>query len=282
VSTDDELPLALTPTSFQRGNVAADPDADLAAQVFVLDLQEQMPGVQRLRDWTIDALDPQPGERAVDLGCGTGTEVRRLARLVGTGGEAIGVEPHPGMRAEAEARAGAAAVAATFIDGDALSLPFPDESVDVIRCERVFQHLADPEGAARELARVLAPGGRAVVVDSDWETSVQSMGDRDVVRRLNESAWRRMANPFSGRQLRGQLHRAGLEVDPDIAATAVLMPDEVIRQMHLLRPAITLAVEEGAISPEEAITLEREVVASVDAGDAFFSVTMFAVFGRRR
>ena len=74
-------------------------------QIIVLDLQEQMPGVQRLRDWTLAALDPQPGERAVDVGSGTGTEVRRLAGLVGTDGEAIGVEPHPGMRAEAEIRA---------------------------------------------------------------------------------------------------------------------------------------------------------------------------------
>lgn len=282
VTTDDDSPLALTPTSFRRGNVADDPDADLAAQIFVLDLQEQLPGVQRLRDWTLAALDPRPGERAVDVGAGAGTEVRRLAALVGTDGEAVGVEPHPGMRAEAERRTAEEGVAATFVDGDALALPFADGSVDVLRCERVFQHLPDPDGAAREIARILAPGGRAVVIDSDWATSVQSMGDPDVVRRLNEASWRRMANPFSGRRLRGQLHRAGLEVDPDIAATAVVMPDDVIRGMQLYRVSIALAVEEGAISAEEAATLERDVVASVDDGEAFFSVTMFAVLGRRR
>ena len=125
------------------------------------------------------------------------------------------------------------------------------------RCERVYQHLEDPEGAARELARVLAPGGRAVVVDSDWGTSVQSMGDPDVVRRLNTFAWGLMANPFSGRLLRGQLHRAGLAVDPDIAATAVLMPDEVIRQLDLLRVPLELAVAEGEVSAEEAATSSR-------------------------
>ena len=281
MSTDSDLPLALTPTSFQRGNLADDPAADLAAQVFFLDLQEQLPSVQRLRDWTLAALDPQPGERAVDLGSGTGTEVRRLAGLVGPHGEAIGVEPHPGMRAEAEGRAAAAGVAAHFVDGDALSLPFPDGSVDALRCERVFQHLPDAEGAARELARVLAPGGRAVVIDSDWGTMVQSMGDPDVVARLAEASLRRMANPLSGRLLRGQLHRAGLAVDPDIAATAVVMPDDMIRGMHLLRPNLVLAVEEGAISADEAATMERDVVAAVDAGEAFFAVTMFAVLGRR-
>jgi ubiquinone/menaquinone biosynthesis C-methylase UbiE len=284
VSTDGEQaeqPLALTPTSFRRDHVAEDPDAELASQIYVLDLQEQLPGVQRLRDWTIAALDPQPGEVAVDVGCGTGAEVRRLAGLVGADGEAVGVEPHPGLRAEAESRAAAAGAVARFVDGDALSLPFADGSVDVVRCERVFQHLPDPEGAVREFARVLAPDGRLVVVDSDWGTSVQSMGDPDVVRRLNDSMWRRMANPFAGRLLRGQLSRAGLEVDPDIAATAVVMPDEVIRQTQMLRQSMTEAVEEGAISADEADTLERDMLTAVDAGEAFFAVTMFAVLGRR-
>ena len=281
VTTDSDLPPELTPTSFRKDNLAADPEADLAAQLYALEIQEQLPGVRRLRDWTIAALDPQPGERAIDVGSGNGSEVRRLAGLVGASGEAVGVEPHQGMRAEAEARAAAEGVAATFVDGDAASLPFPDGSVDVIRCERVFQHLADPEGAAREFARVLAPGGRAVVIDSDWGTAVQSMGDPDVVRRVNESAWGQMANPFSGRRLRGQLHRAGLAVDPDIAATAVLMPDEALRQLFFVRLPIALAAEQGAISAEEAAALERDIVASVDAGEAFFAVTMFAVLGRR-
>ena len=131
------------------------------------------------------------------------------------------------------------------------------------------------------MARVLAPGGRAVLVDSDWGTSVMSMGDPDVVRRINASAWRAMANPFSGRLLRGQLHRAGLAVDPDIAATAALVPDDVIRQLDLVRVPLDLAVAGGEISSEEAATFEQDVVAAVDAGEAFFSVTMFAVLGRR-
>lgn len=281
MTIESDPPLALTPTSFRKDNEPEDPEADLAAQIFVLDLQEKLPGVQRLRDWALAALDPQPGERAVDVGAGTGTEVRRMASLVGDQGEAVGVEPHAGMRAAAESRAADEGVAARFVDGDALALPFADGSIDAIRCERVFQHLIDPEGAAREIARVLAPGGRAVVIDSDWGSVVQSMGDPDVVRRLNEASWRRTANPFSGRNLKGQLHRAGLAVDPDIAATAVLIPDEVLGQLDFIRMNTGPSVEEGAITADEAAALERDVLASLAAGDAFFAVTMFAVEGRR-
>lgn len=273
--------LDLSSTSFRKGNVPGDADSDLAARIYVLDLQEQMPAVLRLRDWTLGALAPRHGDVAVDVGCGAGTEVRRLAGLVGPGGRAVGVEPDAGLRAEAERRTTTDSAQATYVDGDAGALPFADGSIDVLRCERVFQHLPDAAAAAREFARVLAPGGRVVVVDSDWGTVVQTVGDPDFVQRLNEFSWRQSANPFAGRLLRGQLHGAGLNVDPDIAATAVVMPDEVVRGLQLWRPVLAQAVEEGAVTADEVARFEREVPEALDRGDAFFAVTMFGVLATK-
>jgi SAM-dependent methyltransferase len=282
VATEKSSAHDLTPTSFRKGNVAADADADLRARIFVLDVQEQLPGVQRLRDWTMGVLAPRPGERAVDVGCGAGSEVRRFAALVAAPeGDAIGVEPDPGLRAEAERRTAEAGVTASYLDGDAAALPFEDASVDVLRCERVFQHLSEPDAAAAEFARVLAPGGRAVVVDSDWGTAVQTFGDPDVRRRLDEAAWRRMANPFAGRHLRGQLHRAGLVVDPDIAATAVVMPDDLLRDLAFLRINLDLALEEGVVTAAEGERFIADARGALDAGTAFLAVTMFGVCARR-
>lgn len=276
----DVLPdLKMSPTSFRRSHVATDPDGELAGLIFVLDLQELNPAVARLRDWTMAALDPQPGETAVDVGCGTGAEVRRFAALVGAEGRAVGIEPHPGLRAVAEERA--AGTSAEFVDGDALSLPFEDGSVDVLRCERVWQHLDDAPGAAREVARVLAPGGRAVIVDSDWGTVVTSPGDPDVIHRYNVSSWGRMANPFAGRLLRGQLLRAGLTVDPDIGSAALVMPDEMTRDAKVFTTNGAFAVESGDVTQEELDTIVQELLEATDRGEAFLSVTMFAVVGRR-
>lgn len=274
-------PLALTPTSFRKDNVPEDGAADLAAQVFVLDMQEQLPSVARLRDWTLGVLAPVAGDVAVDVGAGTGAEVRRLAALVGATGRAVGVEPHAGLRAEAIARASATGSTAEYVDGDASALPFEDGSVQVIRCERVFQHLPDSDAAVAEMARVLAPGGRVAITDSDWGTSVISVGDPDVVRRLNDASWRRTANPFSGRRLRGQLTRAGLAVDADIGSSAVILPDEMLVDPALLRINSAAAVAEGAITQDEADRLEYEVVEAAKAGEVFFAVTMFSVIGRR-
>ena len=105
--------------------------------------------------------------------------------------------------------------------------------------------------AAREVARVLAPGGRAAIVDTDWATAVMTPADPGFERRYNEAAWRRMANPFSGRHLRGQLRAAGLTVDDEVGSAALVMPDEMLRNPQFFLLNAALSVEEGAVTQEE-------------------------------
>lgn len=275
--TTEDLAARLSPGSFRKDNQPVDAEADLAAQVFVLDLQESLPVVRRLRQWTLDRLAPSAGEVAVDVGSGTGAEVRRLAGLVGADGRAVGVEPHPGMRAVAGERSWG--TTAEFVDGDATALPFADGSVDVIRCERVFQHLPDAEAAAREFARVLAPGGRVVVVDSDWGTQVVHPGDPGVVRRTQEAFWARSPNPFAGRLLRGQLTRAGLDVDPEVESGAVMPPPQAV--VSLMRTSVEEAVADGTVTRAEADRLVADFEAAIPTGEALMAVTMFAVLARK-
>src|SRR5690349_9001880 len=116
-SGDSSVLSALSSTSFVKDNQAEDTAADTAAQVFVLDIQDSLPAVKRLRDWALDVLAPRPGDIAVDVGCGTGAEVRRLAELVGGSGRAIGIEPHAGLRAAAAERS--SGTTATYLDGAA-------------------------------------------------------------------------------------------------------------------------------------------------------------------
>lgn len=280
--THEPSPLeSLTPSSFRRDNVPEDPAADTAAQVFVLDVQDQLSTVVRMRDEVLAALAPTPGECAIDIGCGTGAEVRRMAALVGPQGRAVGVEPHADLRAEAQRRAADEGVAAEFVDADALALPFEDGSVDVVRSERVFQHLPDPEAAIAEIVRVLAPGGRVAITDSDWGTWVLFPGDQEVIRRLDDSTYSRQANPFSGRHLRAQLTRAGLIVDPEIGSGAVIIPDTIIANPVLMRVNTAAAIEAGDITAAEAEALELAVVEAAGRGEAFAAVTMFSFVARK-
>jgi SAM-dependent methyltransferase len=97
-----------------------------------------------------------PGARALDVGCGTGFNVRGL---LDRGFSVIGVEPSVAMRERAIRDNPGAKV----IDGDICALPFADDSFDIIVCIEVIRYLDDPARGLAEIERVLAPGGLAFV-----------------------------------------------------------------------------------------------------------------------
>lgn len=66
--------------------------------------------------------------------------------------------------------------------GDALALDEPDDSFDAARCERVLQWVSDPAAAVAELTRVVRPGGRICLIDTDWSTLRLDAGDPNIER----------------------------------------------------------------------------------------------------
>jgi SAM-dependent methyltransferase len=101
------------------------------------------------------ALTPPPGRLTVDLGCGEG----RLSRiLAGRGHHVVGIEASPALAASAREADPASDVRVA----DAVALPLADGSADLVVASMVLMNLDDLPGAMREVARVLAPGGRLV------------------------------------------------------------------------------------------------------------------------
>jgi SAM-dependent methyltransferase len=105
-----------------------------------------------------------PGERVLDLACGTGLVTLSAARAVGAGGQVIGVDIADRMVEALRTRAATAGlpqVAAARMDAEQLALA--DGSVDVVLCALGLMYLPDPEQALREVKRVVRPGGRSVI-----------------------------------------------------------------------------------------------------------------------
>jgi SAM-dependent methyltransferase len=106
------------------------------------------------------------GETIVDIGCGAGMDLLLAARRVGSSGKAIGIDMTPDMRDRA--RSAAAAVGLRHVEvmeGDAISLPLPDASVDVVISNGVLNLVPEKDKAFREIVRVLRPGGRLQFAD---------------------------------------------------------------------------------------------------------------------
>ncbi len=112
------------------------------------------------RRWRLDEV-----ERALDVGCGAGHWTRTLLPLLPDGAEMVGLDPDE--RFLALAAANTAAARCTFRAGRAESLPFADGSFDLVTCQTLLMHLADVAAAAREMTRVLRPGGLLAVVEWD-------------------------------------------------------------------------------------------------------------------
>ncbi len=281
VPSEDEQPAR--PPSFHLDAIAAARAADatsgadpMARLVAALDLQAALPGIRRMRHWAHAALAVGAGERALDIGSGTGSEVLEFARRVGPDGEAVGVEPNPATLAVARERAAVAGARCRFVEADAYRLPFDDDYFDAVRSERVYQHLDDPAAATAEIARVLRPAGRVVLIDSDWQTAILHPGDPDVVARMIAAILEATPNARSGRFLRGRLVAAGFEID-DMGSEAVIWDPAAARPMF--DEAGGAALTREVITEQERDDLVAAIEAGVAVGDYHLSVTMFAVLG---
>ena len=105
---------------------------------------------------------PRSHERGLDLGCGVGHTLRRIAPLVAF---VVGADATLEMMQAGRASVVTASNAA-FAQSDAAALPFPDATFDLVTCRLAAHHFTDAAGAFREVARVLRPGGRFVLVDN--------------------------------------------------------------------------------------------------------------------
>lgn len=127
-------------------------------------------GVTWVRNQILDFAELKDGDRALDVGCGPGLIAVEAARRIGTAGRVVALDlSHHNLltcRQRAGGLPGVAPLAA--VQGEALRLPFADETFDVVTARSVLMYTGDLEGAARECFRVLRPGG--CMVDQPQET----------------------------------------------------------------------------------------------------------------
>jgi ubiquinone/menaquinone biosynthesis C-methylase UbiE len=122
---------------------------------------------RKLRQVTANLAHIQPGERVLDVGCGTGTLALEVARRVGGAGRVVGIDPGTQQIARARSKAARRNVPTDFQIGVIEHLPFPDRTFDVVLSTLMMHHLPAPlkrQGLA-EIARVLKSGGRLVIAD---------------------------------------------------------------------------------------------------------------------
>ena len=121
-------------------------------------------------------LDLKAGLRVLDVGSGPGHTTFELARRVAPGGKVTGVDINAEFVERSGARAREAKLAAEFVQSGFPPLPFPDASFDRVWCKNVLEYVDSAADTVAEMARVTAPGGVVVAVDSDWDMLALDIG----------------------------------------------------------------------------------------------------------
>lgn len=172
-----------------------------------------------------------PGLRVLDVGCGPGSITLDLARRVAPG-EVVGVDASAEVVKQARSAAAAAGDSRTRFDvADAMCLPYPDRSFDIVHAHQVLQHVADPVGLLREMARVTRPGGVVAVRDADYEAMTWAPAHPGLDRWLElyrAAARGAGGDPDAGRSLLGWCHAAGLS-EVTASASVWCFADEASR-----------------------------------------------------
>jgi ubiquinone/menaquinone biosynthesis C-methylase UbiE len=151
---------------------------------------------------TLSHLDLHPGDRILDLGCGTGTLLENLL-TVAPEAEMFGLDPCAEMLNVARQKLPAS------IDlklGNATNIPFSRDSFDVLVSTSAFHYFRQPEQAVQEMKRVLKPGGHLII--TDWSYDYWSCRILD--------SWLRISNPahfrtYTSSELRLMLQNNGFQ-----------------------------------------------------------------------
>jgi ubiquinone/menaquinone biosynthesis C-methylase UbiE len=263
---------------FQQGADAVDSDAPFAW----LDRADASPLIQGIKQRMLEVCPVRTGDRVLDVGCGLGHELQRLANRVGPQGRLAGIDASEAMVAEARRRAAELGMPITFEVGDAHALGFPDEHFDLCRVERVLRYLERPEKAVGEMVRVVRRGGLVVAFDFDSDQTIVDAPDAALTRRIAEVLDEAVPHPWMGRQLLRLFRRSGL-ADVRVIPHAICLTGERGFGMYqqLNHGTIDAATQAGRLTADEAAAW-WEALAQAARADTFLAANLgFIAIGRR-
>lgn len=244
-------------------------DETISAQQKKVALTKDMQAQMQVQ---LDALQPKPGEHILDIGCGNGVLVGKIADQVGSTGQACGVD---GSSAMVE-MASDLVPNASFQHTDATRLPFKDGALDAVICSQLLCFIANLDEALAEAFRVLKPRGRFVILDTDWESLVWNTKDQSLLSEIMVLLKQGYHSDCVPRTLKRELRKVGFEVKDFFAhpiCSLEPVEDSYAQQMSaFIRP---LLEKHPAFSSDLADRWEADQKAIIAEDAYFFSLNRF-------
>ncbi len=240
-----------------------------------LERMYQAPEVQLQRAVVLHSMSLRAGEVVLDVGPGPGFLAHDMAAIVGPSGVVSGIDQSEPMVALARGRC----ADQDWVDiqvGEATDLPYQSGIFDAAVSTQVYEYVEDVEIALAELCRVLRPGGRAFIVDTDWSSIVWANRDPERMRRMLEAWDQHLAYPHLPASLTPKLKQAGFQVvrrDVHPMFNPEYNPDSY--SAGILEGVRSFVVGRNGISEAEADAWAADLRELGEAGEYFFSVNRY-------
>ena len=241
------------------------------------DLEEsyRLADIVKQRHKTLDVLKLKTGELVLDIGCGVGFLTHEMALQVGKSGKVIGLDKNPAMISHARKRC-VRLKQTEFYEGDAGKLPVDDQTLDAVSCTQVLLYVKDVPNVLAEMRRILKPGGRLVIVETDWRGVVLNNTDDSMTNNIF-SAWdNSVPNPNLPVHLKPLLQKHGfskIKVDPIPILNTEYSPSNFSHSM--LKWISKNAENKGVINKEQRSNWLEDLQNRGQSDSFFFCVNRF-------
>jgi SAM-dependent methyltransferase len=253
-------------------------DADAASRV---EAAYTTPDIVAQRDRVRATLALEPGEQVLDVGVGPGFLAAEMAAEVRPDGRVCGIDTSAAML-EVAARRNPGVHAATLeLElGGVERIPYADESFDAVVTTQVLEYVADIAGALAEMRRVLRPGGRLLVLDTDWDSLVWHAPDEALMTRVLTAWEEHLADPHLPRSLGRSLREGGFVGGPPTVLPLLNVGDpHDTFSGFLLGLVATFVVDRNGLTSEE-VEAWAESMRGLEE-DWFFSLNRYVFLASR-
>ena len=217
--------------------------------------------------------------RVLEVGCGTGVLTRVLAREPKVG-VVVGVDVAPSLLERAREMA-ADLPNVTFQEADARSLPFEDETFDVVVFDSTLTHIPGPDRALAEALRVLRPAGYLAAFDGDYATTTVASGDHDPLQACADAMMANSVNDrWLGRRLPALARGCGFEVE-GFRSHGFVETTEAEYMLTIVERGADILRASGDLGEDAAAALKAEARRRVQVGTFFGHIAYVSILARK-
>lgn len=227
------------------------------------------PEIVEQRARTLAVVNATTGENIIDVGCGPGLLAHSLATAVGPTGAVACVDSSAAMIGLAQHRC-KDLPNVSCIEADVAKLPFDAASADVLTCMQLLLYVADIKETLAEMYRVLVPGGRLYIMETDWRSAVVHSYDDHLAEKI-VSAWdAAVANARLPARLGPMLREAGFEsLHTEVIPLLSTDADSQGFAMRVLEQCVVEAIAQEGVSAADGEAWLSEC-SGLGADDRFF------------